>query len=558
MSMLPHEPDTEPRRSTVALESFSGGRTYGATGALDSLVQLDVLSRLCHAFTSATTLDEVARSVGPWIEAATGSDHATFRLLVPDTGGRLRTVASNETSEAGRKRSARRRNTFRDKSPAVIPLNRPGGAQLGFFPLVSRGEPVGMLEVTAPESVVEARRDLLLALASQVAIALRNARERSFLERQRSPMIGFMDLVRGLVGARTPKRAIAVAARLSFEQMEVPVGGWGMAEDQSGLELTAMRGLDPEARQGLRSSMRRIPPWNRQSRDEWERHIAAFADLTGAANGVSVLDAGDALLMIGGRSPVREPFLENLEALLRDVLRSMAITARAERRNRELDMGIAWTAHELRRPMLELRLLLSSVLKEQANGGTQEGIDILTRQLDELVKGVDGMLRWAVGGPPVHSRSFDLCRLVESIVDASRPEKGRGRLQLTASSAVTVRGDRSQVQHAIENLVVNALTYSPADTPVKIDIEPDDEGVTVTVRDQGLGIPAAYRDAIFDPFVRAAAGSEPRSGQGLGLFIAKQIVEGHGGALWLEPGRKGATFRLRLPRESSGSPRFAS
>jgi signal transduction histidine kinase len=80
----------------------------------------------------------------------------------------------------------------------------------------------------------------------------------------------------------------------------------------------------------------------------------------------------------------------------------------------------------------------------------------------------------------------------------------------------------------------------------------------VTVEDQGPGIPAAYREAIFDPFVRVTARPQPRGGQGLGLFIAKQIIEGHGGALWLEPGRKGAMFRLRIPRDVSGSRRFAS
>jgi signal transduction histidine kinase len=272
---------------------------------------------------------------------------------------------------------------------------------------------------------------------------------------------------------------------------------------------------------------------------------------------VTVGDAGDALLLIAGRSPAREPFVNNLVALLRETLRNMAVTAQAERRNRELDLGIAWTAHELRRPMLGLRFLLASVLQE-TNGGTAEGIELLKQQLDELVRGVDGMLQWAMGGPPVHSQSLDLARVAQGVVDGFPLEKGKERLRLAKSPSVMVRGDPAQIQHAIENLVVNAVTYSPADTEVGIAIDADEEGVTVTVEDQGPGIPAAYRDAIFDPFVRVGAGHQPRGGQGLGLFIAKQIVEGHGGLLWLEPGRKGATFRLRLPREASGSRRFAS
>lgn len=556
--MLPPEPTTELEAPRVAVGSIPEAGTSGMRRFRDPGVQLDVLRRICHAFTSATTVDEVAASVGFWIRAAVGTDLATFRLLVPDSAGRLRSVASTEASEAGRKRSARRRIVFHARQPAYFSLNRPLGTTLGLFPLISRGEPVGILEVTAPDPAIEARRETLLAVASQVAIALRNARERSLLERQGRPTIGFMELVRDLVTAPTPKRAIASAARLCFEQLEVPVCGWGIAEDRSRLHLTAVRGLDPQTRREVKRGLRMISPWSQQSHQERERLISAFAEATGASSGVTVADAGDALLLIAGRSPVGQPFIDNLVALLRDTVRNMAVTAQAERRNRELDLGIAWTAHELRRPLLALRFLMVSVLKEDASDRTEEGIKLLQRQLDELVKGIDGMLRWATGGRPTSNRTFELVRLVQGVVDAFRVERGRGRLRLRTSPPVSVQGDPFQIQHAIENLVVNALNFSPSDSDVEVGIDLDEEGVTVTVQDQGPGIPAAYRDAIFDPFVRVAAGRQPRGGQGLGLFIARQIVEGHGGALWLEAARKGATFRFRLPRVASGSRVFAS
>jgi signal transduction histidine kinase len=529
-----------------------------SNGSQDLRAQLDLLGGLCHAFASATTLDEVAGNVGFWVRAAVGTDEAAFRLLVPDAGGRLRTVVSNEDSEAGRKRSARRRAVFHQKKPTFHRLNRPGDAILGFFPLISRGERVGMLEVTASEHAIHTRRETLLAVASQVAIALRNVRDRAVLERQRSPVNGFIELVGDLVAAPTPKRATAIAARLCFEQLQVPVAGWGMTDDRSRLELTSVRGLDPEARRTLKARLRAISPWRRQSRKERDRDITAFAEASGDSAGVTVGDAGDALLMIAGGSPAGQRFVDNVVALLREVLEKMAVTAQAERRNRELNMGIAWTAHELRRPLLALRLLTGSVLEEHPTAGNGHGIRLLQRQLDELVKGVDGMLHWAMGEPPVRSQSFDLVRMVQEVVEASRLEKGHERLRFAGSPAVIVRGDPSQVRHAVENLVANALTYAPDGTEVNLSIEPDEEGVTLIVQDHGPGVPSAYRDAIFDPFVRVAAGRQPRGGQGLGLFIARQIVEGHGGSLWLEPGRSGATFRLRLPRQLSRGERFAS
>jgi signal transduction histidine kinase len=555
--MLPHEQSAESPGPDDSEGNLPRSLTARSAGTPNPAAQLDVLRRLSHAFSSATSIGEVARSVGSWVLEATGSNRTSFRLLVPDAGGRLRTVASDEASPGGRKLSAQRRAVFREKRPVFISLNSPGGPTIGLFPLVSRGEAVGVLEITAPGTAIEDRRDTLLAVASQVAIALRSARERSLLERQHNPMIGFMELVRELVTAPTPKRAIAVAARLCFEHLDVPVAGWGMAEDRSRLDLTAVRGLDPQARRELKRAMRAMPPWDHQSLAQREHHVRTFAQAASASSGVTVGNAGDALLLIGGRSRARQPFVDNLVALLRDTLRNMAVTAQAERRNKELDLGIAWTAHELRRPMLGLRFLLASVLQE-SNSGTEEGIQLLKSQLDELVKGVDGMLRWAMGGPPVRSQWFDLARVAQSMLEAFPPEQGRERLRLERSPSVMVEGDPAQLRHAIENLVVNAVTYSPAETEVRIAIEEDEEGVTVTVQDQGPGIPAAYRDAVFDPFVRVGTGHQPRGGQGLGLFIAKQIIEGHGGSLWLEPGRKGATFRIRLPRGVSGSRRFAS
>jgi signal transduction histidine kinase len=552
--MLPGVPGSEPLAPAVG--RFPGAPTAGRTVSGDRENELDVLVRLCHAFPSARSVDEVARSVGFWIRDAVGSDQTTFRLLIPDAAGRLRTVASNESSSGSRKRSARRRAVFHEKRPVLIDV--PGGATRGLFPLVTRGEPVGMLEVTAPGRAIPVRRGTLLAVASQVAIVLRNVRERSLLERQRSPTLGFMELVRELAAAPTPRRAIAVAARLCFEQLEVPVAGWAIAEDRSRLELTAIRGLDPAARRALKAALRTMSPRGHLSLEQRDREISTFAEVTSAAEGVTVGDAGDALLLIAGRSPIRQPFVDNVVALLRGTVGNLAVTAQAERRNRELDLGIAWTAHELRRPLLALRFLMLSTLTDQTNGGSPEGIKLLKRQLDELVKGLDGMLQWAMGGPPVRSRSFDLTGLVRAVVEVVRLEQGKARLRLAAAPAAIVRGDPSQVRHAIENLVANAVAYSPAHTEVRIAIEPDDEGVTVTVEDQGPGIPAAYREAIFDPFVRVTARPQPRGGQGLGLFIAKQIIEGHGGALWLEPGRKGAMFRLRIPRDVSGSRRFAS
>jgi signal transduction histidine kinase len=448
---------------------------------------------------------------------------------------------------------------FHAERPEPVSLKRPGGMTLTFLPLVSRGERVGMLEVAAPEDALEGREETLVALASQVAIALRNVRERSLLERQRNPTMRFMELIRELVTAPTPRRAVALAASVCSEQLDVPVAGWTTTQARSRLELSAVRGLPPQARRRLGTALRSMPPWGYQSPRERDARVTAFATATGATGAVTVGDAGDAVLLIAGRSPALERFVNNLVALLRGILHSMAVTAQAERRNRDLDLSIAWTAHELRRPLLALRFLVLSVLEDQASRTNSPSVQLLQRQLDQVVSGVEGMLRWASEGAPVRRRSFDLVGLVERVIASFRIDQQQpGRLHLRRSAPVIVRGDPDLLRQTIENLVDNALTYSPPDSEVRVSIEPDEEGVTLTVQDEGPGIPSAYRDAIFDPFVRVGGGPQPRGGQGLGLFIAKKIVEGHGGTLWLEPRRKGATFRLRFPHEASRSQRSAS
>jgi signal transduction histidine kinase len=123
-----------------------------------------------------------------------------------------------------------------------------------------------------------------------------------------------------------------------------------------------------------------------------------------------------------------------------------------------------------------------------------------------------------------------------------------GRASVVAAlRQAEVYGDAAQLRHAIDNIVRNALIYSPPDSPVAITIESEAGAVTVTVTDHGPGVPAAYRETIFDSFVRAGRGRHARGGHGLGLFIARQVVERHGGSIWLEPQRTGAMFRLRLP-----------
>jgi signal transduction histidine kinase len=102
----------------------------------------------------------------------------------------------------------------------------------------------------------------------------------------------------------------------------------------------------------------------------------------------------------------------------------------------------------------------------------------------------------------------------------------------------------------MDNLLDNATRHSPAGTAVRLTGVPAPGGWTIEVRDQGPGIPAAARDALFERFARAEdARARDGGGAGLGLALSRAIAESHGGSLQLaDPNGRGATFRLFLPK----------
>jgi signal transduction histidine kinase len=178
---------------------------------------------------------------------------------------------------------------------------------------------------------------------------------------------------------------------------------------------------------------------------------------------------------------------------------------------------------------------------------------------------------------------------VDELLDVSRIESGRlefrlsevdarqlaadvaNRMQLTtqrheitfptgpSDDSTTITADRDHLEQVLNNLIGNAIKYSPDGGSIEVDVQPDADpsassgraGVVLSVRDKGVGIPAAELDAVFSLFYRSRAEGTRQavSGMGLGLYISKEIVQRHGGRIWVEstPG-EGSTFYVQLPR----------
>ena len=178
----------------------------------------------------------------------------------------------------------------------------------------------------------------------------------------------------------------------------------------------------------------------------------------------------------------------------------------------------------------------------------------------------------------VNAQTFRLARLVDELLDVSRIESGKlelryaavdvsalaaevaGRMRLTTkdhsialpevqAEATTVTADRDYLEQVLNNLIGNAIKYSPDGGRIDVAVQRDGDRVLIRVKDEGVGIPKPELAHIFDLFYRSQdAGAQKASGMGLGLYISREIVQRHGGEIWAEsrPG-KGSTFHVSLP-----------
>ena len=503
----------------------------------------DLLQGVCRALGSAADLDEAMDSAARWVRAAVGSEGAPVRILLPDRASRLR-VALAEGDSSIPSRSAHRRVAFEKKTPVTLGLDRPPGHDLCILPLVCRGEAVGVLEVVVPGEAIPERWAILESVISQTAIVVRNLRQRDALVREVGALGEAAELVQDLVEARTPESAVRAAMRFCFDHLRVPTVAWLSDQDPWRLRFLGAKGMSASKQRELQTEMDSLPRW--EGLDEMDRQFfaARVTEILGVSD-VAMMRAGGALLAVAAPGSLRTS-LQTVASLLESVLRQRATVMWAERRNERLDMGISWTAHELRSPLLGAKAVVERLL--QTNGDVEKNRELLSQLQDELgqLAGLaDELLWWAVGAGPLNRRTIDLSRLVHDVIRSCDVGSTDKRVTLSAPEGIMVRADAAHLRGAIGNLVRNALAYAPSDSDVAVAVDSGDGVVTVQVRDQGPGLPKGKEQQIFDPFVRGENGHP--GGRGLGLFIARRVVEAHGGTLSAESDGRGATFRVHLP-----------
>ena len=215
---------------------------------------------------------------------------------------------------------------------------------------------------------------------------------------------------------------------------------------------------------------------------------------------------------------------------------------------------LAGIAHDLRNPLMVIRgsteLMLESgaptlAARERACGRILRQVEVMERMLSDFVdaRGIEsGLLEIA-------PKPNDLCELAREVTDRFRLVAPKHALLVEAPAApITVSCDGLRLEQVLINLITNAIKYSPGGGKVLVRTDAKNGWASVSVQDEGIGIPADKVGAIFEPFRRIAPASAGIAGSGLGLAVSKRIVESHGGRIEVESevGR-GSTFRVVLP-----------
>ena len=222
----------------------------------------------------------------------------------------------------------------------------------------------------------------------------------------------------------------------------------------------------------------------------------------------------------------------------------------------EKNVFLRQMSHELKTPLASIREgteLLTDGTVGDMNDMQTEVVEILRESGIELEQRIENLLSfstWQQSKAQLTVGEFELGSVIDTIVDNHRMEAVTKKLKIrTSLKPVTLLADREKVRMAVDNLVSNAVKYSPVGGRIGIRVARRDERVVVDVMDEGPGIPRDERERIFEPFFqgRVPAGRHVR-GTGIGLSVVHECVEAHGGNVGVRMRPTGGShFRITLP-----------
>lgn len=218
------------------------------------------------------------------------------------------------------------------------------------------------------------------------------------------------------------------------------------------------------------------------------------------------------------------------------------------------DNFISIASHELKTPITSIKAFIQ--LLQRSTLGIDSKNDLylsrIDKQINKLTQLIDDLLdvsRISQGRLEYNEEVFPFDELVNEIIEEIRPISTKHKIIKRGKINTLVFADKYRVGQVLTNLLTNAIKYSPGNTNIIVSSAVEKNGVTLSVRDFGIGIPKNQREKVFNRFYRVHDKQrESYPGLGLGLYISAQIMKRHGGKLWFDSEvNKGSVFHFFLP-----------
>ena len=226
------------------------------------------------------------------------------------------------------------------------------------------------------------------------------------------------------------------------------------------------------------------------------------------------------------------------------------------RLEQQKDEFLSIASHELKTPVTTIKGLSQLAARRLARAGHSAEADLLrtvvaqTDRLTGLVNTLLDVSRIQNGHLALQPAPFDIVAIIQTVITALQATTDHHSIYLRAPIHIELTGDAARIEQVVTNLVGNAIKYSPNGGDITVEVAAEAGVLRLRVRDDGVGVPPQDRTNLFARFQRGSnVENSGISGFGLGLFISHQIVEAHGGRIWLDDDTRarGSTFCVELP-----------
>ena len=310
-----------------------------------------------------------------------------------------------------------------------------------------------------------------------------------------------------------------------------------------------------------------LPPVGRLAIKDPDNWVALFAFL------ITAITAGQLSAHAKRRAEeadVGRREIERLYTELQDAFERASQAKALEQSERLKSALLDAVTHDLRTPLTSIKASVTTLLDDPRSReddeepgtldaeGRREMLEVIDEETDRLNRFIEGLVELArieAGEMHLRRRWGSIEEIITTTLERAAPLTCEHRIQVRLDDELpTVRVDDRAVAEVVYTLVDNAAKYSPAGTNINVSAQSTDgQTVRLSVEDEGPGIPSELRERVFDKFFRAMrdgdSGTHQPSGNGMGLAIAKGIVEAHGGRIWIEDNqdKRGSRVVVTLP-----------